>query len=134
MVHKMVPRVKGNADQLSQGWIPASSPKRLSFRKVGPLASHSLVQNMKTYADSSLCRQELSTPCVKSGPARGGIREAPRLSYLSTAACPSRSPGVCGATLHSHCPGSSYCSPQHRPAQASAWRSELLHRSLFRAR
>ena len=99
-----------------------------------PLASHSLVQNMKTWVDFSLSRQEARALFLQ-GPhflllvgsqvrpeGRSGRPRAPR--YLRAAACPCRSPGVCGATPRTRPPGSSYCDAKHCPVQAWAWRSE----------
>ena len=92
-----------------------------------------LVQNMKTRADFLALGTRTwgavptGTPLStrgKSAPARGEIREVPRLSYLPAAACPSRSPGICGDPPRTSSPGSSYCDTHHRPPPSCAWRSE----------
>ena len=138
MVHKMAPRVEGHRWPVISGIVSCFFPKETGFlncpsEKWGHWQVTLLYRIWKPgwISPSSdekpgpyFYKHPFSSPHWNQGPAWGEIREALCPLYLCTAACPSCSPGVCGATLCSRPPGSSYCSPQHGPAQAWAWRSE----------
>ena len=116
------------------GLFPASSSKTLDSLIVlqsSRVTGDCLVHNMKTWADylPLLTRTwgavptgtPFSSPRGKPAPARGEIREAPRPSYLRAAACPSRAPGIWGATPRTRPPGSFCRDPPHRAAPTCAW-------------
>ena len=119
------------------GLFPASSSKTLDSLIVlqrSGATGDCLAHNMKTWADflPLLTRTwgavptgtPFSSPRGKPAPARGEIREAPHPSHLRAAACPSRSPGICGATPRTGPPGSSSVPQLHRPPPSCVWRSE----------